>query len=114
MDPLLLTIDVAHPPRHPDAVERELRETLQKSRNSPSIRVLKVIHGYGSTGRGGTTRETVRNWGYVNRGRIRGVIHGEDYGLTDAETVDLRQAVGDFPDPDLGAQNGGITVFWIR
>lgn len=114
MDPLLLTVDVAHPPRHPDVVEMELRETLQTLRNSPSIRVLKVIHGYGSTGRGGATRETVRNWGYLNRGRIRRIIHGEDYSLTDGVTVELRREVGDYPDPDLGAQNGGITVFWIR
>lgn len=114
MLPVLLIIDVAHPPRHPDAVEEELQNALQKARNSSSIRVVKVIHGYGSSGRGGTTHETVRNWGYANRRRIREIIPGESYGLTDASTIALRHEVGDFPDSDIGARNRGITILWVR
>jgi hypothetical protein len=114
MTPPLLVVDVAHPPRHPDIVESELLDALRKAQNSPSVRVLKVIHGYGSSGKGGQTRETVRNWWYVHRQRIRRMIPGESYSLSDPDTVELRQLVGDFPDPDLGTRNSGITVIWIR
>jgi hypothetical protein len=110
----LLVIDVAHPPRRPGDVETELQDALRKAQGSPSIRVIKIIHGYGSSGKGGVTRETVRNWGYVNRKRIRYIIAGEQYSLTDEATQTLRREVGDYPDPDIGAGNGGITVIWVR
>jgi hypothetical protein len=110
----LLIIDVAHPPRRPGDVEAELQDALRKAQASLSIRVIKVIHGYGSSGKGGMTRETVRNWGYANRKRIRSIIAGEEYRLTEEATQALRMEVGDYADPDIGAGNGGITVIWLR
>ena len=114
MNPPLLIIDVAHPPRRPRDVEADLQDALHAAQGSPAIRVIKVIHGYGSSGKGGATRETVRNWGYANRRRIREVITGEAYSLTEEPTQTLRIEVGDYPDPDIGAGNGGITLFWVR
>jgi hypothetical protein len=42
-------------------------------------RVLKVVHGYGSTGLGGSNREAIRAWlaGELAAGRVRRVIPGE-------------------------------------
>jgi hypothetical protein len=110
----VLTLDVAHPPRHPDVVEQELLDAWQKIRNSSGLCILKVIHGRGSTGKGGTTREFVRNWAYRQRGKFLAVIPGEEYSLFQDETVRLRKEVGAYPDPDLGSLNPGITVIWVK
>jgi hypothetical protein len=106
-------IDVAHPPRHPERVEEDLLATLADARNTPGLRVLKIIHGYGSSGSGGSTKEIVRNWLFRRKG-IRAVIEGERYGLLDPDTQKLRQEIGTEPDPDLDAGNSGITIVWIR
>ncbi|MGH7456599.1 MAG: hypothetical protein ACRENG_34945, partial [bacterium] len=76
-------IDVGHPPRSAQQVENELAEALAKVRNSSTRRVIKAVHGYGSHGRGGSTKETVRNWAFQFRRRFRAVINGEDYGIFD-------------------------------
>jgi hypothetical protein len=110
----ILQLDVAHPPRHPDAVESELLRTLRELQNLPSPAVVKIVHGYGSTARGGSTRETVRNWLFRQRRRLRAVIEGERYSLLDPETVQLRDATGAVPDPDLGAGNRGVTIVWVK
>ncbi len=110
----LLTIDVAHPPRPPDQVESELLDAWSRIRNSQSLRVLKVIHGHGSRGTGGSTKELVRGWFFRNRDRFLAVIDGEQYSRFDSSTQALRRDVGTFADPDLDHANPGITVVWIR
>jgi hypothetical protein len=110
----LLTIDVAHPPRHPDAVESALLDAWESVRNSPTLRVVKIIHGYGSGGKGGATRELVRNWAFRQRGRFRGIINGEDYSLLDPSTQDIRREIGQFPDSDLTMPNPGVTIIWVK
>ncbi len=112
--PPLLTIDVAHPPRPADVVERELLEAWTTVRNSSSLRVLKVVHGYGSSGKGGTTREVVRNWAFVHRKHFKAVIAGEQYELFNSDVQEMRRDVGQYTDPDLQQANPGITVIWVR
>jgi hypothetical protein len=107
-------LDVAHPPRHPDAVEAELLRAVGELRNLPSPAIVKVVHGYGSKGRGGTTKEVVRNWLFRQRRQLRAVIEGERYGLFDPETISMRNEAGATPDPDLGAANPGITIVWVK
>jgi hypothetical protein len=109
-----LVIDVAHPPRPPEQVETELAAALTKVRNSSTLRAIKVIHGYGSHGRGGSTKETVQNWAYQFRRRCRAVIAGENYTIFDAETQRMRQACGQISDPDLGGNNPGLTLIWVK
>lgn len=110
----ILTIDVAHPPRHPDEVEDELLHAWGRVRNSSSLRILKIIHGYGSGGKGGSTKEVVRNWAFRNRGKFKRVVDGEEYRLHDAATQELHQQVGSFADADLDAGNSGITIVWVK
>ncbi len=110
----VLSIDVAHPPRSPDSVELELEEAWARVRNSGAFRLIKIVHGYGSSGKGGSTREVVRNWAYRHRNRFRAVISGEDYSPFDDSTQLLRKVVGAFRDPDLGQSNPGITVVWVK
>ncbi|MFN0159339.1 MAG: hypothetical protein ACKVRP_14860 [Bacteroidota bacterium] len=110
----LLTIDVAHPPRRPADVEDELVRTWNLIRNTPSLRIIKIIHGYGSAGKGGATRETVRNWVFNNRGKFRAIINGEEYGLENTDVQDMRIEVGQFEDTDIDAANAGLTIVWVR
>ncbi len=110
----LLTIDVAHPPRHPDVVERELLDAVSKVRGVRSLRILKIIHGHGSTGKGGSSKDIVRNWAFRNRSRFKAIIDGENFDLFDPETQDMRREVGQFADVDLGSANRGITIIWVK
>lgn len=108
------TIDVAHPPRHPDVVERELNDALSTARNSSSLRILKIIHGHGSSGKGGSTKEVARNWAFRQRSRVRGIINGENYEVYDTDVQEMRSEVGQYPDIDLNNGNPGITVIWVK
>ena len=76
-------------------------------------RLLKVIHGYGSTGAGGDIRIAVqkRLRELVEAGNIAGCIFGENWSQGDEETWRLVRARTDLKDdPDLGRGNLGITV----
>lgn len=112
--PELLVVDVAHPPLPPDSVERILLESWSRARSSPAVRVLKIVHGYGSSGKGGATQAVVRNWAFRHRGRFRAVIEGESYGITDPATREMRLEVGAFPDLDLDSANRGVTILWVK
>ena len=114
MSSVLLTIDVAHPPRRPEEVEGALLDAWETVRNSPALRLVKIIHGYGSGGKGGATRESVRNWAFSHRGRFRGILNGEDYTLHDSTTQALRREIGQYPDTDLTMANPGITIIWVK
>ncbi|HET6273817.1 MAG TPA: hypothetical protein VFG32_12620 [Bacteroidota bacterium] len=110
----ILVIDVAHPPRQPDAVEEEIYVGWMQVRNSPTLRILKIIHGYGSTGKGGSTKETARNWLFRNKSRVRAIIEGEEYNVYNEVVQEMRGEVGQLPDHDLNAGNQGVTIVWVR
>ena len=73
---------------------------------------VKLIHGYGSTGRGGKIRVEVRAYleRQKQRGRIRDFIPGERFSIFDEAT---RRAFGVCDglrrDSDLDAANNGVT-----
>jgi hypothetical protein len=103
-------IDIAHPPMRGADAEPHLDEHLRDLRSRGPGWALKVIHGHGGPG---VLRETVRNWGWMNRSRLCGIIEGERYEITDRTTLAMRTACGQNPDGDLGHANRGITIFWI-
>lgn len=114
MPSVLHVIDVAHPPRDADVVEKELLEGWSHVRNYSGLRILKIIHGYGSTGKGGVTREYVRNWAFKNRKRFLSIVPGENYDLFNPLVQELRKEVGEYADIDLGMSNSGIILIWIK
>ena len=114
MDSPVMTIDVAHPPLGAKALDAALLEAWGIVRNSSRLRILKIVHGYGSSGVGGTMRQEVRNWAFANRRRFKGVIEGEECNLNRELTQTLRMEVGNFDDSDLSAGNAGITVIWVK
>lgn len=75
--------------------------------------VVKLIHGYGSTGAGGEIRIAVqkRLAEMAGRGEIRGCIFGENWSKTDEQAWALVKAHPQLKqDPDLGRRNLGVTM----
>jgi hypothetical protein len=89
-------------------LDRELSSARQ--RKHP---VLKLIHGYGSSGEGGDIRIAVQKRLYelAEAGQIRGCIFGENWSKSDDAAWRLLQAHSELKsDPDLGRRNRGITL----
>jgi hypothetical protein len=77
------------------------------------IALLKIIHGYGSSGAGGDIRIAVqkRLRALAEAGQIRACIFGENWSKTDDETWRLLRLQSELKsDSDLGRRNRGITV----
>jgi hypothetical protein len=98
-------------PQVHQAVQRLERELgLARQENA---KLLKLVHGYGSSGVGGDIRIAVQNHlrQLVEAGQIRACIFGEDWSKSDETTWQLlRRDPGLKKDPDLGRRNPGITI----
>ena len=74
--------------------------------------VMKLIHGYGSSGSGGRIRAAVRKYlaAELAEGRVKAVIRGEDFSIFSEET---RRILAQYPmlrqDSDLDRENRGVT-----
>lgn len=70
-----------------------------------------VIHGYGSSGRGGTIRLKARQWlnAQVRNGNLKAVINGEDFNILNSKARELRSKFIEF-ETLLRTTNHGITV----
>jgi hypothetical protein len=82
------------------------------SSKSLGFDVLKVIHGYGSSGTGGKIRVETRK--YLDRqmksGRIKAFVAGEDFSIFDENARKLLNACGELrKDSDLERHNNGVT-----
>lgn len=85
---------------------------LQELRVSQE-KLVKLIHGYGSTGTGGKIRTGVRGElaAMKRKKLIRDFIPGEDFGPLDAASRKLAESSTTIPrDPDWGRMNPGITI----
>lgn len=84
-------------------------QTAQRS----GVKVLKIVHGYGSTGAGGDLRialqSTLRQM--ATRHEIRDCIFGENWRTSDERTWEfVKQMPALKNDTDLGKTNKGITI----
>jgi len=89
-------------------LERELGIARQEKAT-----LLKLVHGYGSTGAGGDIRIAVqkRLVEMAQNGQIRGCIFGENWSKSDEATWKLMQSHAELKgDSDLGRRNQGITI----
>lgn len=95
-----------------EAARGRLNAAIADAKRS-GVAVLKVIHGYGSSGVGGTLRDKLRASLRHRRkeGVVREIIHGEKWDVFDERTRNLLE---EFPslgrDSDLSRSNEGITV----
>jgi hypothetical protein len=91
---------------------QRLEAAIAKARKD-GVPALKLIHGYGSSGQGGTLRFAIR--GYLrqmkDRGEIAMFVNGESFSQFEERS---RQLLGRVPgllvDPDLGSGNKGVTL----
>ena len=85
---------------------------IQAARSS-GVKLLKIVHGYGSTGAGGDLRialqASLRQM--AAKGEIRDCIYGENWRTSDERTWTLlKQLPALKNDADLGKSNKGITI----
>jgi hypothetical protein len=88
-----------------------------KQAKRAGARVLKVIHGYGSSGKGGALCIGLRKSFGLRRkeGVIKGFVAGEDFSIFNETVLDLLEVVPELRgDPDLGATNEGVTILWLK
>jgi hypothetical protein len=99
-----------------DEARRLVIEDIRRAKRE-GVRVLKIIHGYGSSGKGGTLCVGLRKSFLLRRkeGVIKDFIAGERFSIFNDTTLDLLQAVPEMRgDPDLDATNEGVTVVWLK
>lgn len=89
-----------------------MQTELGRAQNE-GVKLVKFVHGYGSTGVGGEIRIAVQN-GLVKRlsqGELKAVIFGEDWRISNTTTWELLKRMPELKqDSDLGRENKGITV----
>ena len=73
--------------------------------------VVMIIHGYGSTGKGGVICEKARQWlkAQERNGKIKQVIFGEDFTLFNFNALALKNSCREL-EPLLRVCNNGVTV----
>jgi hypothetical protein len=94
-----------------EALQRLEREIIVARGEKHAL--LKVIHGYGSTGAGGDIRIAVqkRLREFVEARQILECIFGENWSKSDEITWKLLKEHPELKgDPHMGRQNRGITV----
>ena len=99
-----------------DEARRRVLDEIKRAKRE-GVRVLKVIHGYGSSGKGGTLCHGLRkSFGLRKKeGVIREHFAGEDFSIFNQQVLDLLEAVPALRgDPDLNATNEGVTVLWLK
>jgi hypothetical protein len=77
------------------------------------VPLLKIVHGYGSSGVGGVLRDALLGTLGLARqqGDIRDFVAGEDWSISDETTWRLLQQYRQLrSDTDLGRGNRGITI----
>jgi len=109
----LVNLELGMPTTH-EALVR-LSAELDAARRE-GCKMLKLVHGYGSTGAGGDIRTAVQRRLYemAESGQIRGCIYGENWSKTDDQTWKLLTSHPELKqDSDLGRHNRGITIVVI-
>ena len=54
-----------------------------------------IIHGYGSTGKGGVIHDKARQWlkAQERNGKMKAVIYGEDFSIYNAQARELKNDI---------------------
>ncbi len=99
-----------------DEARRLVIEEIRTAKRE-GVRVLKIIHGYGSSGKGGKLNFGLRKSFALRKkeGVIKDFIAGEDFSVFNDTVLNLLEAVPELRgDPDLSATNEGVTLLWLK
>jgi len=95
-----------------EEARKRLIHEIDKAKSS-GFKALKIIHGYGSTGRGGSLKDALRK-SLLRRkkeGKIKAFINGERWSIFEADVSEILSAVPELgSDPDLDNYNEGVTL----
>jgi hypothetical protein len=99
-----------------DDARRMVLDEIRKSKRE-GVRVLKIIHGYGSSGRGGVLHHGLRKSFALRKkeGVIKDFIPGETFTIFNPIVLELLEVVPELrADTDLSNTNEGVTVLWLK
>ena len=99
-----------------DEARRLVIDEIKRAKRE-GVKVLKVIHGYGSSGKGGALCVGLRKSFRLRKkeGAIKDSISGENFSIFNDTVLALLEAVTEMRgDPDLGATNEGVTILWLK
>jgi hypothetical protein len=108
------TINIADLPLAPDEATHLLDEIVNVIRFNHKWRAMKVIHGNGGISHDTALKNVVRNWANRNKEYFKGVIPGEKYSPLNPTILEMQKVCGAFADPDLGVDNSGVTLIWVK
>lgn len=93
-----------------DEALRLLENGLKRLRNN-GFECVVIIHGYGSSGRGGTICSRSRHWlkEQEQKHRIQSVIYGEDFTLFNRDARHMKQRFPELAEL-MRVCNHGVTV----
>jgi len=95
-----------------EQAKRRLLESLYAPRGTGGP-VVKIIHGYGSSGKGGAIRTAIREQmaQWQSEGKVLTVVAGENWSIFDQASQGLRQRYAFLgKDQDLDRGNEGMTL----
>lgn len=98
-----------------DKARKRLIEEIGKARREGK-EVLKLIHGYGSSGVGGKLQTAIRKslQHRKREGKVKRYVYGERWNTSDELTQEFLLDHWEFRrDPDLDQYNRGITILEI-
>ena len=99
-----------------DEARKLVIEEIKRAKHE-RVKVLKVIHCYGSSGKGGALHVGLRkSFGLRKKeGVIKDFIAGENFTIFNPTVLTLLEAVSELRgDPDMNATNEGVTVLWLK
>lgn len=81
---------------------------------SGNVGCLYIIHGYGSSGKGGAIRDKARQWlsAQARNGVVKCVINGEDFNLFNFKALELKNKYKEL-EQLLKVCNHGVTIVEI-
>ena len=93
-----------------DEALSELKVAVQSAKQN-KYKCLIIIHGYGSSGKGGKIREKARQWlnAQVRNGKLKTVINGEDFNIFNSKALELKNKYKEL-ESLTRVTNHGVTV----
>lgn len=87
-----------------------LKNKIKRCRQN-NMRCLYIIHGYGSSGKGGAIRVKVRKWldSQLKSGKIKACVFGEEFNVVDDTSRSLNERFSGLEEL-MRIHNHGVTV----
>lgn len=88
-----------------------LLKTSLESLRQRKYKCVLVIHGYGSTGKGGAIRDKARQWLKAQKEarKLKSVVFGEDFSIFNFESLELKNRYHELANL-MNVCNHGVTV----